>query len=268
MRAAAAGDTLCIMTPSLTYHDTLRAQHWWRALLLGLGVIFATLAGGCASDPPDWFQGDAMQIYDPFPSAQEPGATRAAAPTADVFVDKVTVISTRQDRISSTLRVRLGLTDQQSQRVERMVRSAEQQQRQLDIAYAKNKAAKTESGWRLYQNLTESIETVIERDQKSALRDYLKEAFDATERYLEARAERLAALREMRRAERERKARQRMGLPADGDVAAPTATPADAPAAMPDQTAPVPAPESPPPGDATEHDEPMPGQPRPAKPER
>lgn len=268
MRVAAAGDTLWTMIPSLKFHDTLRAPHWWRALLLGLGAMFVTLAGGCASDPPDWFQGDAMQIYDPFPSAQEPGATRAAAPTTDVFVDKVTVTSTRQDRISSTLRVRLGLTDQQSQRVERMVRSAEQQQRQLDIAYAKNKEAKTESGWRLYQNLTESIESVIERDQKSALRDYLKEAFDATERYLEARAERLAALREMRRAERERKARQRMGLPADGDVAAPTATPADAPATTPDQTAPLPARESPPPGDVPEQAEPMPGQPPPAKPER
>lgn len=190
------------------------------------GLLLAGLfAGGCASDPPEWFQGDGVALLDPFPGADEaklisspglngPGA--AAAPTAEpksVFADKTKPVAQREDRIRGMLTVRLSLTDAQEESVRRMVRSAEIQQRQLSNWYKKNKAALIEPGWNLFESLKESIEAVLQGDQHAAFRAYVKERLEDAELLAEAREERMAELRKMRREERARKERERMGLP-------------------------------------------------------
>jgi hypothetical protein len=206
------------------------------------GVLLTGLfAGGCASDPPEWFKGDGVALLDPFPGADEaklmisPGVNGpgvAAAPTAEpksVFADKTRPVAQREDRIRGMLTVRLALTDAQEESVRRMVRSAEIQQRQLSSWYKKNKAAMIEPGWNLYQSMKESIEAVLQGDQHAAFRAYVKERLEDAELIAEAREERMAELRKMRREERARKERELMGLPdATGPVIdfVPGATPA------------------------------------------
>ncbi len=209
------------------------------------GLLLAGLfAGGCSSDPPEWFQGDGVALLDPFPGADEAklisspglnGPGEAAAPTAEpksVFADKTKPVAQREDRIRGMLTVRLSLTDAQEESVRRMVRSAEIQQRQLSNWYKKNKAALIEPGWNLYESLKESIEAVLQGDQHAAFRAYVKERLEDAELLAEAREERMAELRKMRREERARKERERMGLPeGTGTVIdfVPGTTPAEGP---------------------------------------
>lgn len=192
-------------------------------MLCGL-LVGGLFAGGCASDPPEWFRGDGVGLLDPFPGADEaklvgvaglkgPEAAPQPVEPAPVFADKTKPIAQREDRIRGMLVVRLGLTDAQEESVRRMVRSAEIQQRQLTNWYKKNKAGLIEPGWNLYQSLKESIETVLQGDQHAAFRAYVKERMEDSEAIAEAREERMAELRKMRREERARKERERMGLP-------------------------------------------------------
>jgi|GEM_PF-6539775 len=242
------------MSASAAIHSPHAPRSTLGRLALAILCLFSSILGGCASGPPEWFLGDGVQMFDPFPevddvvmnpAAKEREERRIAAAEGllppgertsnDIFADRVTVIVQREGRIVSMLAARLSLSDTQERQVRRMVASAENQHKQLATWYKKNKPAMAAAGWRLFESLRDSIKLALISEQKSAYRDLVRERVDVMERFSAARSERLAELRQMKRDERARKERERLGLPADGSdpLAAPVVPPDDKSPATP-----------------------------------